>query len=94
MLLEAMLQKLKLNSHHVSNGKEAINYIKNNPRVRLILMDIKLPGLDGYATTMELKKIDPNVKVFLTTGWAYGSMILSSFHFIMADQLDCFSDLP
>ena len=68
--LEAMLQILEVNFHHVTNGRDAIQYVKENPNIRLILMDIKLPKLDGYEVTREMKKMNPTIVVIAQTAYA------------------------
>lgn len=45
-----------------SNGKEAIDAYKDG-NYDLIVMDIKMPEMDGVEATKELKKIDSDVKI-------------------------------
>lgn len=49
------------------NGFDAIDLFKKE-KVDLILLDVKMPGLDGIETYAELRKIDPNVPVIVITG--------------------------
>jgi signal transduction histidine kinase/CheY-like chemotaxis protein/HAMP domain-containing protein len=39
------------------NGKDAINTVKDNPDVQIILMDIMMPEMDGYETMRTIRKI-------------------------------------
>jgi CheY-like chemotaxis protein len=55
----------------VKNGKEAINYCRENPEVDLVLMDIKMPVKDGISATRELKKIFPGIPVIVETAYAF-----------------------
>ena len=52
------------------DGKEAIEIFKKVNNIDLILMDIKMPLLDGYSATREIKKIDKNVPVIAQTAYA------------------------
>lgn len=43
------------------NGKEAVEQVKNDPSIDLVLMDIMMPEMDGYTATREIRK-DPRFK--------------------------------
>ena len=45
------------------NGKQFIEKIKTHTAPQLVLMDINMPEMDGYDTTLWLKKNHPQVKV-------------------------------
>ncbi|MGE0088227.1 MAG: response regulator [Bacteroidales bacterium] len=55
-----------------TNGKEALDYFKEekNP-FDLIIMDIRMPEMNGYEATQEIKKIDPSVPVIALTAYAH-----------------------
>ena len=48
------------------DGTSCIEYVKNNP-VDVILMDCNMPIMSGYDTTIEIKKINPNIRVIGVT---------------------------
>ncbi len=52
------------------DGKEAVEIFKKIDNIDLVLMDIKMPLLDGYSATREIKKIDKNVPVIAQTAYA------------------------
>ena len=64
-----MLQKLGYNVLAVSNGNRAIDILKKN-RVAFVLLDMLMPGMNGFQIYHRLKKIKPNVKIILTSGHA------------------------
>ena len=52
------------------DGTEAVAlYATNKDRIKLVLMDMMMPELDGTATAKILKKIDPNVKMISDSGF-------------------------
>ena len=51
----------------VSNGEDAIKIVRHkNPQV--VILDQKMPGMDGIQTLREIKKIRPEVQVIMHTG--------------------------
>ncbi len=49
------------------NGIDAVNICKNKPEIGLILMDLRLPKMDGYAATLEIRKSRPEVPIIVQT---------------------------
>jgi len=70
MLLEEMLSTLNINIIRAINGIEAVNTCKLNNRIDLILMDIKMPIMDGYEATKQIKKIKPNLPIIAQTAYS------------------------
>lgn len=70
LLIKEFLKPLNIDIHHVVDGKDAVNFVKLNPDVRLILMDIKLPFMDGYEATRSIKKINPKIPIIAQTAYA------------------------
>lgn len=54
----------------VENGAQAIEYFKeNNENIDLVLLDMVMPLKSGRETYIEMKEIDPDVKVILASGF-------------------------
>lgn len=51
-------------------GQEAIDLVASGEHYDLILMDMKMPILNGFDTTMEIKKINKNIPVIAQTAYA------------------------
>ncbi len=69
--LEATSYMLGYNGHEVMgavNGEDAIKKYKDN-RPDIVLMDIKMPVLDGYEAFYKIKKIDHNAKIIFTSSY-------------------------
>lgn len=70
-LLKTILQN-RTNVHilHARNGQEAVQIFKDNPRVDLILMDIKMPVMSGYAATRIIRESNKKVPIIALTAFA------------------------
>lgn len=60
------------------NGIEAIDIVKQNPAISLVITDYHMPGMDGYELTAEIRKIRPMDKLAIIGTSAYGNPLLSS----------------
>jgi len=50
-----------------SNGQEAVDMAGSLPRVDLILMDVRMPGMDGVKAAGIIRKKYPHIKVIMLT---------------------------
>jgi len=71
-----------------SNGAEAIEfYAKNWQGIDLVMIDMKMPGLDGKACFRELRKINPSIKAMLMTGYSLDEDAKASMDEGMVDYI-------
>jgi len=52
------------------NGFEAVDICRQNPDIDLILMDIKLPKMDGYTATAKIRTFNEKVPIIAQTAYA------------------------
>lgn len=71
MFIEEALKDLKIKLIHAHDGREAVNFCKENPNIRLVLMDIKMPNLDGYMALSQIKAINPELPIVAQTAYAF-----------------------
>ncbi|BAX81779.1 response regulator [Labilibaculum antarcticum] len=67
---EELLNQIHCNVLVANNGLEAIDICQKNDKIDLVLMDIKMPLMDGYQATKEIKKIRPNLPIIAQTAFA------------------------
>lgn len=53
------------------NGVDAIEACRNNPDIDLVLMDIKMPGMDGHEATRQIRQFNPGVIIIAQTAFAF-----------------------
>ena len=51
----------------VNSGQEALDFLASN-EVEVVVLDVKMPGMDGIETLKEIKKRHPRVEVIMLTG--------------------------
>lgn len=68
--LTQLLKKYSKAIFHVKNGLHAVEVFKNNPGIDLILMDIKMPEMDGYQATRLIREFDKQVIIIAQTAYA------------------------
>ncbi|MBI4493832.1 MAG: response regulator, partial [Chloroflexi bacterium] len=56
--LTGVLERHKIAVVSADNGREAIRILQETPDIDLVLMDIMMPEMDGYATTRAIREID------------------------------------
>jgi CheY-like chemotaxis protein len=52
-----------------NNGIEAVEMCKNNTDIDLIIMDIKMPLMDGYEATRKIREFNSNVIIIAQTAY-------------------------
>jgi signal transduction histidine kinase/CheY-like chemotaxis protein len=68
-LLEIMLEGIFKKVIFAKNGVEAIKLCKNNTKIDIVLMDIKMPEMDGYNATSEIRKITKDLIIIAQTAY-------------------------
>lgn len=67
--LKEVLLGIGANILIAESGEEAIEITKKHP-LDLILMDIRLPGIDGYEAIRQIKTFKPEIKIIAQTAYA------------------------
>jgi len=64
---EELLSETNVKILHAWDGMQALEYIKDDSDISLILMDIKMPVIDGYEATQLIKQIRPKLPIIAQT---------------------------
>ena len=68
-LVSALLEK-RFDLIHAKNGREAVE-IAGSGRADLVLMDMRMPVMDGLTATAEIRKFDPEIPIVALTAHAF-----------------------
>lgn len=66
--MSEILRDAGFSASYVTSGKEAISTVQSR-RCNLVFMDMMMPELNGLETYRRIRKIAPDVKVVLFTGY-------------------------
>lgn len=69
LLLQAILRK-EYTLLHANNGQEAIDMFKQHSP-DLILMDVKMPVMDGLEATRQIRVLSPGIPIIALTAFAF-----------------------
>jgi len=69
--LRTILEKSDITVLHAENGEQAVEFVKNTSEIDLILMDIKMPVMDGIEATKIIKRIRPDLPIIAQTAYTY-----------------------
>jgi DNA-binding NtrC family response regulator len=70
--LETLIKRMKkrgITASGVKSGQEALGFLAEN-QADVIVLDVRMPGMDGIQTLREIKKGNPLVEVIMLTGHA------------------------
>ena len=70
LLLNELLSRYNINIIRALNGIESVIACDNQNNIDLVLMDIKMPEMDGYTATARIKKNRPEIPVIAVTAYA------------------------
>jgi len=68
-LITIILQGMNFNILRAYDGDEAVDICKANPNIRLILMDIKMPKLNGNMAAGLIKEFRPDLPIIAQTAF-------------------------
>ncbi len=70
-LLLTTLKKWNIGVVRAETGIQAVEMVRANNRIKLVLMDIKMPEMDGFEATQIIKSLRPELPVVIQTAYAF-----------------------
>ncbi len=95
MLEKFFRNEFNCDIYYARNGQEAVEIAKTHPKINLILLDLRMPVMDGFSALKEIKKF-LDVPIFALTAFAFeedkNKVLRAGFHNYIAKPVD-FPDL-
>lgn len=85
--LAAVLSEHGFTVHQTDNGQNALKLLNAHRGVRVLLTDVRLPGMDGIELLAKVRLADPGVHVILVTAYAQRNLALRALKHGAADFL-------
>jgi signal transduction histidine kinase len=65
---------------HALNGKDAVEMCQNNDRIGIVLIDIKMPVMNGYEAIKKIREFRPDLPIVAQTAYALSNEMLKAFN--------------
>jgi len=70
LLFEKIMKNTNFIVIRAKDGLEAVELFASNPKIDLVLMDIKMPKMSGYEALVKIKEMKPNIPVIAQTAFS------------------------
>jgi len=71
--LETILRQTKVKILRAVDGEDAVNQLRSGKKPDLILMDLRMPNMNGYEATELIKKMNKKIPIVIQTAYALES---------------------
>lgn len=79
LLLNEYLAKYNIKTLRAKDGNEAIHMAMNAGKIDLVLMDIRMPGMNGYEAIKTIKSSNPNLPIIAQSAYAMNEDKVKAF---------------
>jgi PAS domain S-box-containing protein len=88
LLLKALLRNLNCRILRAHNGSEAVDLVAANPNLDLILMDIKMPVMDGVTAANKIREFRPDIPIVAQTAYEVTAETKALFQGYLTKPID------
>jgi signal transduction histidine kinase/CheY-like chemotaxis protein/ligand-binding sensor domain-containing protein len=73
LFIKSILKNFRANFLHAVNGNDAVKFVKENPGISLVLMDIKMPELNGFDATRNIREFNSTIPIIVQSAYAFAA---------------------
>ncbi len=70
LYLESLLAGPGISFLHTSNGNDAVRSVREHPELSFVLMDIRMPGMNGLEATRQIRRFNKKIPIIAQTAYA------------------------
>ncbi|MDT8393728.1 MAG: ATP-binding protein [Bacteroidales bacterium] len=78
ILIKSMLEETSVNISWARHGEEVLSFMRSGIHFDMILMDVRMPKMNGYEATWEIRKMNPSIPVIALSANALQSDVDTS----------------
>ncbi|HER08488.1 MAG TPA: response regulator [Bacteroides sp.] len=86
LYIKELLSPTKMKILRARDGWEAVELFEKNPGIDMVLMDILMPGLDGYEATKKIRSLREKIPVIAQTAFTFEGEMINGLY------AGCFTD--
>jgi PAS domain S-box-containing protein len=90
VVIGGMLESLGYQVAIVDSGQKAINLFKKKNSFDAVVLDLNMPKMSGKETLVRLKKIDPDIRIIISTGYSNRAIDVAQ----LENSIDAFLQKP
>ena len=65
-----MLKNESMNILYANNGREGVDMVEDHPEIKLVLMDLKMPIMNGFEATKLIKQKHPELPIIAQSAFS------------------------
>jgi CheY-like chemotaxis protein len=73
ILINKIIGKYFHNVYRTLNGRQTLEFIRNHSDIDLIMMDIKMPEMNGYETTRQIRQFNKDIIIIAHTAFGFSN---------------------
>ena len=71
LFMKIIFERNNIEFIHVINGAEAVSLFKEHPDISIILMDIKMPVMNGIEATQQIRQFNKTIPIIAQTAYVF-----------------------